>query len=243
MSGPLGGPALTIGNTLPSGSVFDFGGQATVTMTYTPGPSAGGGGFSALYDNPSPFSNGSLSQGGDTYTWGNQESLQRTHLTPGNVAAEPWSVTYEFDIEAEHLVLGIWGLGRTDKDHPGFITTATVALGNKYTYLGEYGQSSFYGPNEFTDHAGALAGFMLQNSRPGDSSPGNPSFNTCLAIVRIEGALDELTVSFSQIGSDGTGVSIGYFHAVPEPSTWAMLGLGLASLAARTIHRRRRTDA
>ena len=228
-------PPTADGGIIPNNSTFNLPGVGSVQMSYAPGASTGGGGFSATRYEDAPFGNGSVDYSGDTYSWGAFESLLRTHLTNPSAPPEQWTVTYTFQgaVPAGNLALGIWGLGRTDLVYPNYITTATIAQNG--TELGQFGESSSYGGNLFTQNAGS---FSLQNSIPGDTSTGNPAFNSCLALVRIDDSITSLTVTFWQIGSDGTGVDIGFIEAVPEPSTWIFLGLGLAGFAGRSFQRR-----
>lgn len=169
---------------------------------------------------------GSVISGPDSYSWSDHEDLRAVNFNSSGIVA--WSVTYTFldgPVSAGDLVLGVFGLGRIDLDSPGQITTATVAQNG--TFLGEWGPANF-GPNAFTSGVGA---FGLQNALPGDLTPGNPAFNSKLAIVRIDDTVSSLTVNFNQIGQDGVNVTLGSL-LIPAPGAAVLLGLG-GLMAAR----------
>ena len=219
-------PPTAFGSTLPMNNTFNLPGVGNVQMSYTPAYGTSGN-YTALRSQIAPFTSGSVNHTGDTFSWTDLEFLTRTHNTPPG-AAVPWSVTYTFTdgpVTAGTLALGVMGLGRLDLVYPGYITTASVT--NNGTYLGEYGVSPSYGSNQFTGFSGS---FSLQNALPGDLTPGSPAFNSALAVVRLEDSISSLTVNFSQIGGDGTGLDIGFITLVPEPSAVALTAIGLAGL-------------
>jgi len=231
-------PVVAFGDTMPnSNTTFNLPGVGRVLMYYTPEVNTYPGNYTATRSQISTFTSGFVNKTGDTYTWNNFEFLGRTHNTPAE-AAVTWTVTYTFldhSVAAGSLALGILGLGRLDSVDPDYITTASVAQNG--TYLGEYGVGGAYGSNLYTDGPDS---FSLQNSLYGNGIPGDPSFNTALAVVSIDDDnITSLTVTFSQIGSDGTGVDIGFIQPVPEPATLFLLALSAGALVCLCPFRRR----
>ena len=217
------------GLSYPSGSVFNLPGVGPVTVTYSLNPA-----FSDARVDANWQANGSVVNGPDTYSWGNLEVLGRTNIQPAPPLNSSWSVTYSFPgtVSAQSLVVGITGLGRRDDPiggTPGAVTTATCTQNG--TYLGEFfGIGGPYGANQFTGGPGI---FSLENSVTGVGGA-NPHWNTALALVRIDDAVNSLTVRFDQTSGDGVGVNIGVL--VPSPGTAALIGLG----ALPAVVRRRR---
>lgn len=212
------------GPQIPSPQTFNLPGVGAVQMSFT-SPSVP---MSAIRGNSASMIAASVASGPDAYSWDNHEDFRRTNYnTPGTI--DNWSVTYTFlggPVAAGRLALGVAGLGRLDLDYPGNITV--VSVNQNGTFLGETVEA-WLGPNQFS---GGVGSFSLQNALPGDSTPGNPAFNTRLAVVRIDDTISSLTVNFAQIGNDGTGVNIGYI--TPEPTTASLLLLGgLAALRRR----------
>ena len=230
-------PVVAFGSTMPNNTTFYLPGIGNVQMTYTPAVGTIPGNYTATRSQISTFTSGLAHATSDTYTWNNFEFLGRTHNTPPE-GAVTWTVTYTFlsgPVAEGDLALGILGLGRLDSVDPDWITTASVAQNG--TYLGESGVGGAYGGNLPTSSPGS---FSLQNILYGNDIPGDPSFNTALAVVRIDdNNITSLTVTFSQIGSDGTGVNIGFIQPVPEPATFSLLALSAGALACLCRFRRR----
>lgn len=210
------------GPQIPSGQNFFLNGVGSVAVTFNQSPPT----FSSYRFQSAGFLAGNLSAAGDTYAWTNHEGLARTNFN-GSGSTANWSITFTFSnaVAAGRLALGIFGLGRIDQVVPGNITTASVAQNG--TFLGDWGVTTNLGPTQFT---GGVGSFAMQNAIPGDLTPGNPSFNTALGVVRIDDAVTSLTVDFSQIGQDGVGVNIGY---IPAPGASVLLACGGLLLSRR----------
>lgn len=177
---------------------------------------------------------GSVTSGGDTYSWTNAECLARTNWAFSGNLNTSWSVTYTFPgtLPAGSIVLDVQGLGRRDPDVVGappaaFMSTATVNQNG--TYFGDFTGAMNVGPTQFTSSAGQ---FQMINSLTGPGGQ-DPWWNTGMGIVRIDDAVNSLTVHFDQTAGDGVGVNIGVI--TPAPGSAALLGFG--ALAA--IRRRR----
>ncbi len=211
------------GPQIPTGSTFFLAGVGNVTVTFTQTPPQ----FSSYRFQSAAFIAGSVNPGPDTYSWTNHEGLSRTNFNTTGTT-DNWTITYSFTspVAAGSLALGVFGLGRIDLAVPGNITTATVAQNG--TFLGDWGVSTNLGPTQFN---GASGSFSMQNSLPGDLTPGNPAFNTALGVVRIDDQISSLTVDFAQIGQDGVGVNIGYIS--PAPGSAALLGAAGLAVARR----------
>lgn len=182
---------------------------------------------SRLDQNPN-FFGGSVSYGGDTYGWTNIEQFARANWQPAPPVNQSWDITYTFPttVAAGSIILGVSGLGRQDAGVPGAVSTATVAQNG--TYLGEYFGGGPWGPNLYTSGTGW---FSLENAVTGVGGA-NPHWNTALALVRIDDAVNSLTVRFVQTSGDGVGLDIGVL--VPTPGAAALLGLaGVAGLRRR----------
>lgn len=210
------------GTSYPSGSVFNMPNVGPVTVTYSI-PST----FSHARVNNPLLDNGFVPNGPDTYSWGPHEIYGATLLSgPDPLVPVPWDITYTFPntMPAGSVYVGVVGLGRTDSFGGG----ATVATVNQNgTFFGDWTGGGNYGPTQFTPGAGV---FSMQNSLSG---PGglDPWWNTPLGVVRIDDAVNSLTVNFSHIRGDGAGVNIA---VVPEPATAGVLVIaGLLALRRR----------
>lgn len=217
------------GSPVPNGSVYNLAGIGNVTITYTT-PS---GVADSRLDQTADLGNGSVTYGADNYAWTPYESFARVVTAPVPPLNVAWDITYTFQstVAAQDLVLGVSGLGRRDDINggtPGAVSTATVNQNG--TYLGEYFGGGPWGSNLFTPGAGV---FTLENSVTGVGGA-NPHWNTALAVVRIDDALNSLTVHFIQTSGDGVGLNIGVI--VPSPGAAALMGMG----AFTTLGRRRR---
>ncbi len=198
---------------------------------------AGIGNVNVSYNISTDFSHGRLvepllqnqgfTSGPDTYNWGNEELFAATLLTgPDPLVPVSWDITYTFPgtVNAGQLYVGVAGLGSTTS-FGGGSTVATVNQNG--TFLGEYIGANNWGPTQFTGGPGV---FSMQNSLTGAGGI-DPHWNTGLAVVRIDDAVNSLTVHFSHIRGDGAGVNIGY---IPAPSSAALLTLsGLVALRRR----------
>ncbi|MBI5866884.1 MAG: hypothetical protein HZB43_01110 [candidate division Zixibacteria bacterium] len=122
---------------------------------------------------------------------------------------------------AGELVLGVYGLGRLDDTlkSPLYITTVTV--GENGAFLGEWDLGPNFGPTEFLPGANS---FVLRNLLPGNGVPGDPSFNSDLAVVRFPGtgAFWTLTLNVTHIGYDGISFTIGRAYPKNHYLTWRM---------------------
>jgi opacity protein-like surface antigen len=207
------------GSAPPFSSSYNLPGIGTVQMTYTADPD-----FTEARLQVPALASGTLSYGGDTYSWSNQETLARTNWGYSGVLNSPWQVTYTFPgtVPAGQLILGVQGLGRRDAP-PGanpfdYITVATVLQNG--THLGDWTGSLNVGPTLFTPGSGS---FTMMNSLTGPGGQ-DPWWNTGLALVRIDDPVSSLTVHFDQTAGDGVGVNIG--SLVPEPGSVALLATG-----------------
>jgi len=213
-------------DNIASGSVFNLPGYGNVQLDYT----LQAGPLNNVHNVSAAAQNGTLVAGPDTYSWGAIGAFSRVNFNPTG-SSDSYSVTYTFlngAMPAGELALAVSGLGRVDLVVPGSITTATVNQNG--TFLGDYNVGSF-GPTEFTGGAGS---FVMRNSLPGDLTPGNPSFNSQLGIVRIDDGVTSLTINMSQIGQDGIGMTVGRI-SIPAPGAAGLLGI----FAAAAMRRRR----
>ena len=167
---------------------------------------------------------GSVTDGGDTYSWTNQETLARTNWGFSGIVNSSWSVTYTFSgtIPAGSLVLGIQGLGRRDPN-PGETVADTTTIASVLQtgyYFGDYTGAMNVGATLYSPGAGS---FTMENSVSGPGGA-DPWWNTGLAVVRIDDAVSSLTVHFDQTSGDGIGVNLGVI--TPEPGTLGLLAAG-----------------
>jgi hypothetical protein len=206
------------GDTITNGEIFNLVGIGNVRVDYT--------NFSVATPyraNRASLIAGSVISGGDTYNWSDFEDFRRVNFNSEGTITQ-WSVTYTFlggPVAAGNLYVGAWGLGRLDLNYSGNISVATVNQSG--AFIGQYdGGDAALGAAQYT---GGVGTFNLRNSIPGDTTPGNPAFNSALGIVRIDDAVSSLTFTVDHIGFDGLGVNIGT-TLVPEPGAAAILALG-----------------
>ncbi|MBI1191295.1 MAG: hypothetical protein GC200_11515 [Tepidisphaera sp.] len=215
------------GGTPPNGSSYNVPGVGLVQINYTVTPS-----FSTARLNQTPiFGGDSITSGPNTYTWGPVELFARSNLVAPPPPTLAWSITYTFPttMAANSVYLGVVGLGRLDQTLPGAISTCQVSQNG--TYLGQdFGVGGPWGPNQFSSGPGT---FSLQNAVSGPTTAG-PNWNSALALVQINDAINSLTVNFNQVSGDGVGLNIAVI--TPAPGAAAVLGLGGVALT-----RRRRT--
>ncbi|HRX83425.1 MAG TPA: PEP-CTERM sorting domain-containing protein [Phycisphaerae bacterium] len=207
------------GSAPPFVSSYNLAGIGTVNMTY----SANSDFVEARLQVPQ-LAAGSVSYAGDSYAWTNQETLARTNWGFSGIINSSWFVTYTFPgtVPASKLVLGVQGLGRRDPN-PGETTadatTEAIVLQNG-THFGDFTGALNVGPTQYTPGAGM---FSMINSLSGPGGA-DPWWNTGLAVVRIDDAVNALTVRIDQTSGDGIGVNIGVI--TPEPATAALLVTG-----------------
>jgi hypothetical protein len=210
------------GTSVPNNSVYNLPGVGNVTITYSLPTWFTDARFQNAF-----LLNGNVTSGGDNYAWTGQELFATTNLagpaTP--LIGDPWRITYTFTgvQPAGSIVLGVSGLGQTSS-YGGAASTATVNQNG--TFLGDWSSGGTYGPTQFTSGPP----FQMQNSVTGPGGQ-DPWWNTPLGVVRIDDPISSLTIDFSQISGDGVGVNIG--HAVPEPTTLALLALGGLAIVRR----------
>lgn len=207
------------GSAPPFASSYSLPGIGTVNMTY----SANADFAEARLQLPQ-LAAGSLNYAGDTYAWTNQETLARTNWGFSGIINSSWFVTYTFPgtVPAGKIVLGVQGLGRRDpnpNETAADTTTEAIVLQNG-THFGDFTGAMNVGPTQFTPAAGM---FSMINSLTGPGGA-DPWWNTGLAIVRIDDAVNSLTVRIDQTSGDGIGVNIGVI--TPEPATAALLAAG-----------------
>jgi len=116
--------SIPVGSTVPSGSVFAIPGYGSVTITYT-------GSLNRTHDQLAAAQNvnGPLSIGSDTYQWMTFDGLFQVNPAGGSSTPLTYSITYTFSglpIPPDELVLGVWGLGRSNQADPDLISTVTV---------------------------------------------------------------------------------------------------------------------
>jgi len=219
-----------VGSPLPFSSSYFLPGVGTVQMTYSAHPD-----FLETRHVVPQLQSGNLNFGGDNYSWTNHEMLARTNWGFSGVVNSSWFVTYTFPntVPAGNLMLGVMGLGRRDplvgESANDAMTTATVLQNG--THLGDWTGALNVGPTQFTSNVGQ---FSMINSLTGPGGQ-DPWWNTGLGVVRIDDAVNSLTVRFDHTSGDGVGVNIGYI--VPEPASMALLGLG-GLVVARQKRRR-----
>lgn len=140
-------------------------------------------------------------------------TFSQQNLVTGQLGAiaDALSATYGTIIDNQVIQLPS-GLGATSGGDPASYTTA---LGSSLDFNGTYGQNF---ENLSSASAATVSDLFQENPSP-LHNPGSGAF------------LGAFTLS-----ADGTSIS---FSAVPEPSTWAMIGTGLVSLVAfRRLARR-----
>jgi hypothetical protein len=202
------------GSSVPNNSVFNLPGVGNVTVTYSIPSSF----TDARFQNPLLL-NGNVTSGPDTYNWTGHELFAATNNQPADpVVGVPWRITYTFPgtLPAGTIYLGVSGLGQTTSFGGG----ASIATVNQNgTFLGDWGGGGNYGPTQFT----AGPPFTMQNSLTG-AGGADPWWNTPLGVVRIDDAINSLTIDFAHIAGDGVGVNIG--TTLPEPASLAFIALG-----------------
>jgi hypothetical protein len=212
------------GTSVPNNSNYFLAGIGNVNVSYN---------IPAAYNharttNPS-LQNGSVTSGPNTYAWGAHELFAATASSTS--ASSSWDITFTFSstVNAGDLYLGIVGLGATTQSPFGAGASVATVLQNG-TFIGDYAgaPANNWGPTQF---AGGPGIFTMQNSL---AAPGgiDPHWNSQLGIVRIDDAVNSLTVRFNQLTGDGVGLNIG---VVPAPNTAVLIGLG-----GLTAFRRRR---
>lgn len=214
---------VPLGGGVPNNSNYFLPGVGSVNITYNINSFIFNHERNALFE----FQNGSVPYGPDTYSWGAHEhfgTLNTNQGTPGvpNIG-DAWSITYTFPgtVPAGQIYLGVAGLGRT-LNEGGVESTATVNQNG--TFLGDWISGFNYGATDFIPGAGT---FTMRNSQTG-AGGANPWWNTELGVVRIDDALNSLTVDFWQLPGDGLLLNIGF--AVPAPgSVAAVLGFGVCA--------------
>ena len=214
-------PTLS-GQPVPNNSTFFLAGIGNVNVSYNISADF----FHGRLVN-GLLQNQGFASGPDTYNWTNHELFAATLLTgPDPLVPVPWDITYTFPntVSAGQIYVGVAGLGSTTSSGGG---STVVTVNQNGTYLGEYIGPNNWGPTQYTGGPGT---FSMQNSL---SAPGgaDPHWNTGLAVVRIDDAVNSITVHFSHIRGDGAGVNIG---VVPSPASATLLTLsGLVALRRR----------
>jgi hypothetical protein len=215
------------GSAPPFSGTYNLPGIGAVQMTYTAHPD-----FANARVLTPALAAGNLTYASDTYSWTNYEALGRTNWAYSGVLNSSWQVTYTFPstVSAGQIVVGTVGLGRRNpnaNESPiDVITRATVNQNG--TYFGDWTGALNVGPASFSSGPGT---FNLINSLSGPGGA-DPWWNTGLSVVRIDDAVNSLTVNFNHTAGDGAGVNIGVI--TPEPATLGMLALGgLAVLRRR----------
>lgn len=134
-----------------------------------------------------------------------------------------------------------WSLTQTSPG-AGNMTTVTFSYSGTYSDSATYPQAtdfeiSFSGLTNLSTTASASSG---QSVASWTQTYTLPSFEFAGAGVSSP---DQFSFSVSltgKIGSDGSSFAANWSTAVPEPSTWAMLGLGFAGLAVAGARARKK---
>ena len=210
-------------STVPNASTFNLPGVGNVTMTYNY-PNY----FTQTRLQNAPLTVGSLTSGGDTYSWTNSEQLATVFSDgPDPLVPIPWSVTYKFPgaQPAGSVFLSVSGLGQTSSFGGGASTATVYQTGN---FIGDWsGAGGPWGPTLFTPNNP----FTMSNSLTGAGGL-DPWWNTPLGVVQITDAgVTSLTVNLSQIRGDGIGVNIG--TTLPGPSAMGVLAMALLAAGRR----------
>lgn len=216
-----------VGSPPPLTGTYNLPGVGAVQMAYTAHPD-----FLSARFQTAPLVTGSLTYGSDTYSWTNYEALARTNWAYSGVLNSPWQVTYTFPstVPAGQIVVGTSGLGRRNpnaNENPlDVFSEATVNQNG--TYFGDWTAAMNWGPAAVVTGPGV---FSLTNSLTGPGG-NDPWWNTGLSVIRVDDALNSLTVTFDQTSGDGLGVNIGVI--TPEPVSLSLLAVGgLAMLRKR----------
>jgi hypothetical protein len=220
-SGSPQGSILTGGSVLP-GNTFNLPGYGSVQVVYANEPSI------PTRNSNAALNNGSITSGGDTYSWTGVPDQMLAVNFSSTPTVSNWVVSYNFldgPISAGQLAFATFGIGRFLVSGTEYISTVSAA--QNATFLGDFDLPGATAPTQFS------SGFSLMNSQPSLGVSGEASFNTDFGIVRIDDAVTSLTVSISQIGQDGLGMTIGYI--VPGPGA-----TGLLAIAGLSLRRRRR---
>ena len=200
-------------------------GNASIIVSSTPGlTTIEAGATTITFDAPipgaaSPFTYTSPSGIAATYTWSGISPFV-TGSVSGQYAAPPSDST-------TYLAAGA-GAGR-----PG---TVNIAFSQAINYFGfytgspdSYNSIDFFGPNE--SFSGSDLGLMLNFPANGDQAFGKfLNFNSTIGITQIQ-----FTSTFAAFETDNHA----FGNAVPEPTTYALIGAGLAALGVLRSRRRR----
>ncbi len=189
------------GSTVPNNSTFFLPGVGNVQVVYSLPPA-----ITETRLLNSFIASGSISSGGNNYTWSNFESFATIFTAGGNpLVPLNWRITYIFPttLPAGSIYLGVSGLGQTTSFGGG---ASIASCNHNGTFLGDWsGAGGPWGPTQFN----VGPPFTMKNSVNG-AGGADPWWNTPLGVVRIDDAMNTLTVDMSQIRGDGVGLNIGY---------------------------------
>lgn len=197
-----------VGTSVPNNSVYNVAGIGNVMVSYAiPANFTDTRAVSPLY------TVGNVVSGPDTYSWTDFEYFGTT-FTDGDLGPLFYTITFTFPalLSPGTVYVGVIGLGATTSFGGGWSTAACSQNG---TFLGDYAGDATAGATQFTD----LVGFFgMQNSVTGAGGV-NPHWNTHLGVVRIDDAVNSVTLTMGNLRGDGIGVAIGF---TPEGATPAM---------------------
>lgn len=216
--------SVNVGNTVPTGSVFNLPGVGPVVVTYS---------MPTFFNNSRGINpllqSGNVTFGPDNYNWTNHEYFGAVNTQSANpVVAVPWRITYTFPttLPANSVYVGVAGLGATTSFGGG---NSTASVNQNGTFLGDWTGGGNYGATQYTGGPGTSS---MQNSVTGAGGI-DPWWNSALGVVQINDAVSSITINLGQLAGDGVGVNIAY-HAVPAPGAACVLGLsGLVAMRRR----------
>ena len=177
-------------------------------------------------------------------------SLLASTFVTGSALADDWSFTYTGFLHQES---GTWNpnyqitgnFSGTDQNHNGFIDRDEVSAfsANGNDYIGCADASNFYwhcGLNGFSYRLGGALTFDAgQSGRDPEWISFSASGHTSNGYYEYRSVLSD-SYSMNMVRTAATQLAIS--GPVPEPETYAMLGMGLLALAGMHA-RRRRTSA
>lgn len=166
------------------------------------------------------------------YSWGTD--TDRFNVLRTNSASDDYDVRFEFlngATDPSRLLLVIAGLLHSTTDTA--TTTATVSqagsLVGEYHFVAADLICPIACPGGSSPTIIDSTGTIFSSGYDG-SSPKTDARNTGWALDRLNAATTQFDVQFHQLGGDGIGWTLAYTSVVPEPTTLALLAVGLTGL-------------